>query len=340
MAHSIPNALLRAALVAALLCPTTLPAAAQGLAVTWLDGDAALEARLPSPTVRLRVRAGNRVWGGDHELAIEGAGPAPTATGQRAWSPSQSVPFRVSWDGLRRVTLSVGGQVLARDVPAGFSCLALRAASMHRGAGVAVQQLDLNHAWLGVGPRVRSLDGQPDVEAVLVQGGDLGSGFVLRGLLRLSWIQPPPLGDGMLLEVLLGEPAELGQDYCVATPNSAGTACDLSWSGVPSLSTGSLWLHADGGVPDAVCLFLTSPAAQAQPLGNGWLCVGPPVERLGEFGAFDASGRVSLAVPLDEGPLATLEAGELRNFQLWYRDAKGFPEAHNLSDALALLFVP
>jgi hypothetical protein len=250
------------------------------------------------------------------------------------------VPFRVTWDGGRRVTFQVGTDVLSRDVPSGFSALALRTFSCRRGAGLAVHSLDLNHAWLGLGPRARSLDGSDDVQALLITGVDLSAGFVLRGQLRMSWVQPPPTGDELLLEVLLGEPAELGQDYCAATSNSTGVACDLTWSGLPSLSAPSLMLHADGGVPSSACRFLSSPAAQSLPFGNGWLCVGPPIEPLGDFVVFDSLGRVSLVVDVGSAPLIGLAPGDVRCFQLWYRDPAGFPEPYNLSDAVALTFVP
>jgi len=340
MTRTRPPASRLAALAAAFLCLLSLPASAQAPSLGWIEDDAALDVLMPSPLVRAQARAGNRVPGGDHELALVANVPGPTPTAQRFWSPGQDVPFRVTWDGGRRVTLQVGSDVLVRDVPPAFSALALRSASCRRGAGVAVHSLELNHAWLGLGPRARSLDGSDDVQALLVTGLDLTAGFVLRGKLRQSWIQPPPTGDELLLEVLLGEPAELGQDYCAATVNSTGVPCDLSWSGLPSLSAPSLALHADGGIPSGPCRFLSSPAAQALPFGNGWLCVGPPIEPLGDFVTFDALGRVSLVVDLASAPLLGVAPGDVRCFQLWYRDPAGFPEPFNLSDAVALTFIP
>jgi len=335
-----PRTFRRAALVAALLLVTASSARGQGLTVTRLESDAALTALLPAPSVRVQARAGNRVLGGDHELALRAPAAGSALLAQRAWNGSQNVPFRVTYDGFGHVTLDLGGQMLSHDVQGGFTSLAVRAASSSRGAGVLAQGLSLNNAWIGVSPRARSFAGESDVEAVLIQGTSLGSGFVLRGFMRFSWIQPLPTGDELQLEVCLGVPAQLGRTYCVATPNSTGAACRIDWSGAPSLSTAGLWLHATGGVPSSPCMFLTSRAAQALPFGNGWLCVGPPIERLGDLLTLDASGAVSLAVPPDAAPLAGMLAGEVRTFQLWYRDPAGLPEPYNLSDALALTFVP
>jgi hypothetical protein len=340
MTLTAPHASRLATLAAVFLGLLALPASAQAPSLGWIEDDATLDALLPSPLVRAQARAGNRVPGGDHELALVAALPGATPTAQRFWSPGQDMPFRVTWDGGRRVTLQVGSDVLARDVPPGFSALALRSASCRRGAGLAVHSLELNHAWLGLGPRARSLDGSDDVQALLVTGLDLSTGFVLRGKVRLSWIQPPPTADELLLEVLLGEPAEVGQDYCAATVNSTGVPCDLSWSGLPSLSAPSLVLHADGGVPSSPCRFLSSPAAQSLPFGNGWLCVGPPIEPLGDFVAFDDIGTASAVVDVGSAPLLGVVPGEVRYFQVWYRDPAGFPEPYNLSDAVALTFLP
>ena len=39
-------------------------------------------------------------------------------------------------------------------------------------------------------------------------------------------------------------------------------------------------------------------------------------------------------------PLLGVVPGEVRYFQVWYRDPAGFPEPYNLSDAVALTFLP
>jgi len=332
------------AALAALLFFAAPPAAAQGLVLTRVESDAALSALLPAPSVRLQARAGNRAPGGPHELAIHALSGGPAVTAQHAWHSGQSLPLRVTYDGFGYLTLVVGGVVLSRTVDESFSSLAVRASSRRAGASVRAEQLRLNHDWLGAAVVASSSKGESDMEALLVQGANLSMGFVLRGELRLTWKSPPPKGDELVLEVCLGDLVDAGQDYCAATPNSTGASCDLSWSGVTSISADALALHASGGVPRSACLFIMSDTYQALPLGNGWLCVGPPIQRLSDVLTFDAAGGVSLAVSLATGPLATgalaVSPGELRTFQLWYRDPLGTPEFYNLSDALALTFLP
>jgi hypothetical protein len=333
-----------AALGAAYLALAALPADAQGLIVTRVDSDAALGQLLPQPAVRAQARAGNKAWGGTHELSITELTGGPPSKAQQQWKNGQTLPFRVTYDGLGYLAFDVGGRVVTREVDATFSALALRAASTRKGTSMRATDLRLNHSDVGESLLAAATPSSMDVDALVVQGPNLQLGFVLRGQLRLAWEQGVAHGDQLTFDVWLGDLAGVEQDYCSATPNSAGTSCDLDWSGQTSISTDSLALSATGGVPHAACLFIASDSAQSLPFGNGWLCVGPNIARLSSVLNFDASGAVGFAVPLAtgalaEGPLA-VAPGDLRTFQLWYRDPQGPPEFFNLSDALALTFLP
>ena len=333
-----------AALGAACLALAALPAEAQGLIVSHVDSDAALSQFLPQPSVRAQARAGNKAWGGTHEVSItELAGGAPTK-GQQQWKNGQTVPFRVTYDGLGYLAFDVGGRVFTREVDASFSGLALRAASTRKGTSLRASDLRLNFSDIGESLLAAATPSSDDVDALVVQGPNLQLGFVLRGQLRLAWQQGVPHGDQLTFDVWLGDLASVEQDYCSATLNSAGTSCDLDWSGQTSISADALALSATGGVPHAACLFIASDSAQSLPFGNGWLCVGPNIARLSSVLNFDPSGAVSFPVSLTTGALAdgplAVAPGDLRTFQVWYRDPQGPPEFFNLSDALALTFLP
>jgi len=189
-----------------------------------------------------------------------------------------------------------------------------------------------------------SASGALDVDALVVQGPSLGLGFVLRGELCLAWEKGPPHGDQLTLDLWLGEPASVAQDFCDATANSSGSMCDLGWSGSTSIAADQLTLAATGGVPNVQCIFIAGAAAQSLPFGNGLLCVGPEIVRLSDLRNFDPQGALSFAVPLASGPLAdgplAVAPGDLRTFQIWYRDPVAPPAYFNLSDALALTFLP
>lgn len=334
----------RSTALAAAIALATLPAAAQAPLVTRVDSDAALAEVLPQPAIRVQARAGNHAWGGNHELSIAELGGGPPAKGQRQWKNGQTLPFRVAYDGFGYLAIEVGGAVVAREVDAGFSALALRAASSRKGTSLRASDLRLNHAELGETLLASNSTGALDVDALVVQGVALELGFVLRGKLRLTWENGPPHGDQLTLDLRLGDLASVSQDYCSATPNSTGATCDLDWSGSTSITADQLSLSATGGVPDVGGLVLVSATAQSVPFGNGRLCVGPQVVRLSELLSFDPAGALTFPVHLGSGPLAdgplAVAPGDLRTFQVWYRDPQGPPAFSNLSDALALTFVP
>jgi hypothetical protein len=334
----------RPAALAAAIALVALPAAAQAPIVARVDNDAALADFLPQPAVRVQARAGNHAWGGAHELSIAELAGGPLAKAQRHWKNGQTLPFRITYDGFGYLAFDVGGVVVARDVDASFSRLALRAASSRKGASLRATDLRLNHAELGESLLATTSSGALDVDALLVQGASLELGFVLRGELRLAWEHGVPHGDQLALDLWLGDPAGVGQDLCNATPNSTGEVCDLDWSGSTSIAADALTLTASGGVPKVGCIVIVSSAAQSVPFGNGTLCVGPEIVRLSELLNFDAAGALSYPVPLGSGALAdgplAVAPGDLRAFQVWYRDSLAPPAFFNLSDGLALTFVP
>ena len=71
---------------------------------------------------------------------------------------------------------------------------------------------------------------------------------------------------------------DIGDSYCVSTVNSTGFAAEISATGSPSASAGSLQLTA-GPVPVGVGVFIHAPNQVQGSFGNGYLCVGGTIVR-------------------------------------------------------------
>ena len=88
-------------------------------------------------------------------------------------------------------------------------------------------------------------------------------------------------------------------------------------------------------------IFFYGPDQIQLPFGNGWRCVGGQFFRLPVLDS-GAGGTFSYAFdtqnPLD--PAGQVAAGELWNFQCWYRDPAAPGASFNVSDGHAILFTP
>ncbi len=319
-------------------------ALAQAPQATHLGSDASLYALMPAPAFVAEARIGDLALGQQHELLLGAPATKPTAKANKGWTSGAVVPFRLTYDGFGYVTFDVGGKILGFDSSGPFEVLALRAWARRAGTRVEVEDLVLNLVPLGTSVEAVAAGGVAGVDVLLAQGSSLQTGFVLRGKLSFHWKGAPPKGSDLSLRLFAGEMAELARDFCAAMPNSTAQRCDLSWSGTTSLYAKNLVLRATGGIPDGPGMFLAGGTMQSLPFGNGLLCVGAPLERFDPPLSFDSTGSTSHAVdfaspPLGSGPLTVLP-GDTRYFQLWYRDPLGVPDVHNLSDALALTFVP
>ena len=126
----------------------------------------------------------------------------------------------------------------------------------------------------------------------------------------------------------------IGTNYCVSVANSTGAPAIIAATGSTSLADNDLTLTA-GPVPNQPFLFFHA-ADQAQiPFGNGFRCAINNVVRLEPV--MSATGNVA-----SRTVNVTTEVGVLgqRNFQCWYRDPAGGGAFFNLSDAVAITFVP
>ena len=130
---------------------------------------------------------------------------------------------------------------------------------------------------------------------------------------------------------------------CAGCANSDGTGATLSVAGTPSLTADSIVLTADGLVSNLPCLFFSGTnqvnTGNGIAFGDGLRCAGNAAVRI-EVSAADVNGSCSSSVEVSTNGQAygnTLSAGEVVNYQCWYRDNTGVcGNSHNLSNGLTL----
>ena len=123
----------------------------------------------------------------------------------------------------------------------------------------------------------------------------------------------------------------LVQRYCQS--GAAGSV--ISATGSTSIAANDLALHASNIAPQKSGLFFCSIARQSTPLGSGTRCVGNPARRLPVVTS-GAGTTLDYTLDLPTEVIAPVTAGELWNFQCWFRDGA----QSDLSDALQVVFVP
>jgi len=123
----------------------------------------------------------------------------------------------------------------------------------------------------------------------------------------------------------------LVQRYCQS--GAAGSV--ISATGSTSIAANDLALHASNVPPQKSGLFFCSIARQSTPLGSGTRCVGNPARRLPVVSSGTGT-TLDYALNLSTVAIAPVSAGELWNFQCWFRDGV----QSDLSDALQVIFVP
>lgn len=159
------------------------------------------------------------------------------------------------------------------------------------------------------------------------------------------------LGDGALFGALTNEyngwaarfaACDFGavQGYCTAGVNSTGSASSLGTSGSPYVTKNDFGLFANQLPSSEIGVFLLAAATDDVPFGNGTLCLGGLVHRLGT--ASTQSGVASLALDLADpaSPASLITAGSTWNFQFWYRDQAGGGAGFNLSNGSSATFCP
>ncbi len=130
-------------------------------------------------------------------------------------------------------------------------------------------------------------------------------------------------------------------NFCIAGPNSVSAGGALSQAaGSTSITANDLLLSCapiPNGQPG---IFYYGQARVQLPFGNGYRCIGPGSHRLPVEIA--TGGVLNHALDNTQPPAATgqLTAGSTWLFQAWYRDPAAGGSGFNLSDGIALRFVP
>lgn len=153
-------------------------------------------------------------------------------------------------------------------------------------------------------------------------------------------------------------PANIGTSYCFCTStapcgnnaaagqgcaNSTGQGGVLAATGVPSLSSSSLTLHANQLPPNKPGLFFQGNGPEAggagSVFGDGLRCVATAIVRL-EVTSSDGTGFATTSSDL--GALSAASPGDQRFYQLWYRDPNGGPcgSGFNLTNGVQLSWAP
>ena len=129
--------------------------------------------------------------------------------------------------------------------------------------------------------------------------------------------------------------------YCIATYNSTGSKGVITSAGTTSVGENNLVLNASGLPSNQPALFFYGSSTTVEPFGNGFLCIGAPLFRLTPTVTTD-SGTASHILDLTDPPseAGTIGAGQIWNFQLWYRDPDDGFAMFNLTEGLQASFCP
>ncbi len=129
-------------------------------------------------------------------------------------------------------------------------------------------------------------------------------------------------------------------NYCLSSANSAGAGAHMAWSGIPSVTANNFALAVSGAPISVNGLFFFGETPTQVPYQSGYLCIAPPVARLGPVVMTSSTGVASR--PLDFGvwPTSVISAGSVWNAQFWYRDPLAGSGGSNFSDGLRVVFEP
>lgn len=127
--------------------------------------------------------------------------------------------------------------------------------------------------------------------------------------------------------------------YCVAAPNSAGSAgAQIGWSGSQSLGANAFTLTVSGTPNATTGMFFFGPGQAQVPFGDGLRCVTSPFRRLALQGTLGGAAQRTLQFLAP--PTSDITAGSTWNFQFLYRDSSAGGAGFNLSNGLSATFCP
>ncbi len=132
-------------------------------------------------------------------------------------------------------------------------------------------------------------------------------------------------------------------NYCTASPNSVSpTGAQISLLGVTSLTLNNMTLITEGLRPNQFGVYFYGPLKQDPPVsfGDGYRCVSTfDLKRLNPPVA-TGRGTAQRALDMTATPLNSIQAGDTRYFQFWYRDPGVIGAGYNLTDGLEITFCP
>ena len=265
---------------------------------------------------------------------FDGQGPGVITLGQQVTVTSGLTPltfdYRAGWD-----MLNFGGSTLDRT----FDVVV-----RDTGTGMALQTTTILTAAAGSS----TLD-----TGVMMGSADLSMFIGQTVDVNFEWNIPESFTGPAHFELdNISCPAGtvIGTSYCGPAPaNSTGNSAVMSATGSPSVPANSLTLVASDLPANSFGFFLTSltQGFVANPGGSmGDLCLGGSIGRYVGPGQIQNSGagqQISLLLDLTMTPtptgLVSIAAGEVWNFQAWYRDAVGGAATSNFTDGLEITFL-
>ncbi len=153
----------------------------------------------------------------------------------------------------------------------------------------------------------------------------------------------PTFGPYGRLTVFAGAAGD-AERICASTANSTGSSARLSTRGPISIGDESLDLAVTDGVPGEFGIFFYGASQIEIPFGNGYRCAGGQLFRFAPPVLMDGSRSASHTIDFGAPPVSSGSgqwlSGSTWIQQFWYRDPAAGGAFFNLSDALAITFLP
>lgn len=128
--------------------------------------------------------------------------------------------------------------------------------------------------------------------------------------------------------------------YCISEANSSGNAATITGTGSTSVATNAFVLVASGCPLSQWGLWYYGRQRLQITFGNGWRCVGGQIFRLGTTKT-NTSGTASKLIDLTSlPPGGDIVAGDVIDFQYWFRDPDGLGDEFDLTDGVEVTFCP
>jgi hypothetical protein len=145
-------------------------------------------------------------------------------------------------------------------------------------------------------------------------------------------------GDGTGTACPCGNSGAAGNG-CANSINANGA--NLTASGSPSISADTLVLLGSG-MPNSSALYFQGTSQISTAFGDGLRCAGGTVIRLGTKTNVAGASQYPTGGDLSVSVRGANSAGNVRNYQVWYRNAADFctPSTFNLSNGLNLTWAP